>query len=179
MDTRHTIGLMLICAALAACSGPSGSALDDGSAGQNSGAAGTSGLDNDGVAGGNRFGDSDAGDGSDTVQDRRVVYFDFDQSNVSSDDRRLLQDHGRYLANNPGIQVRLEGHADERGSREYNVGLGEARAQAVRQLLLLQGVATEQLTTVSYGEERPAVSQGGEDAWSLNRRVELIYGPSS
>jgi peptidoglycan-associated lipoprotein len=71
--------------------------------------------------------------------------------------------------------VRLEGHADERGSREYNIGLGERRAQAVRRALLLQGVAESQLATVSYGEERPAAAGSGEDAYSQNRRVEIIY----
>jgi peptidoglycan-associated lipoprotein len=73
--------------------------------------------------------------------------------------------------------VRLEGHGDERGSREYNIGLGEKRAQAVKQVLLLQGASADQLATVSYGEERPAVVGSDDEAWSLNRRVELVYGP--
>jgi len=71
--------------------------------------------------------------------------------------------------------VRLEGSTDERGSREYNIGLGERRAQAVRRALLLQGVAESQITTVSYGEERPAVTGHSEDAWAKNRRVEIVY----
>ncbi len=71
--------------------------------------------------------------------------------------------------------VRLEGHTDERGSREYNIGLGERRSQAVRRVLMLQGVAATQITTVSYGEEQSAINGSDEEAWSLNRRVELVY----
>jgi peptidoglycan-associated lipoprotein len=104
-----------------------------------------------------------------------VVYFDFDTSDIRSDFNEMLAAHGRYLAMNPNAQVRLEGHADERGSREYNIGLGERRAQAVRRILLLQGASNDQLSTVSYGEERPAVTGSDEEAYSLNRRVELVY----
>ncbi len=75
----------------------------------------------------------------------------------------------------PTARVRLEGHTDERGSREYNIGLGERRAQAVRRALLLQGVAEAQITTVSYGEERPAAEGNDEAAYAQNRRVELVY----
>ncbi len=106
---------------------------------------------------------------------RLVVYFSFDQSDIDPEFNGLLAAHGEYLAGNAGAQVRLEGHTDERGSREYNIGLGERRAQAVRRVLLLQGAATEQLSTVSYGEERSAVVGGDEEAYSLNRRVELVY----
>jgi peptidoglycan-associated lipoprotein len=79
------------------------------------------------------------------------------------------------MAVSPDVTVRLEGHADERGSREYNIGLGERRAQAVRQILMLQGVSTAQLSTVSYGEERPAAFGSDEQSYSQNRRVELVY----
>jgi len=75
----------------------------------------------------------------------------------------------------PTARVRLEGHTDERGSREYNIGLGERRAQTVRRALLVQGVAEAQITTVSYGEERPAVEGSDEAAYAQNRRVELVY----
>jgi peptidoglycan-associated lipoprotein len=71
--------------------------------------------------------------------------------------------------------VRLEGHADERGSREYNIGLGERRAQTVRRMLLIQGASTAQISTVSFGEERPAAFGNDEDSWSQNRRVEIKY----
>jgi len=110
-----------------------------------------------------------------TLLSRLVLYFDFDQSDIRAEFSDMLAAHGRYLANNPEARVRLEGHGDERGSREYNIGLGERRAQAVRRVLLLQGAATDQLTTVSYGEERPAVTGSDEEAWGMNRRVELVY----
>jgi peptidoglycan-associated lipoprotein len=83
--------------------------------------------------------------------------------------------HAKYLASRGGMKVRLEGHTDERGSREYNIGLGERRAQAVRRALLLQGASESQLSTVSYGEERPAAAGSDEAAWAKNRRVEIVY----
>ena len=104
-----------------------------------------------------------------------VVYFDYDEAEILPEFNALLQAHGQFLARNPNSQLRLEGHADERGSREYNIGLGERRAQAVRRVLMLQGAGQSQLTTVSYGEERPAQSGSDDEAWRLNRRVELVY----
>jgi peptidoglycan-associated lipoprotein len=104
-----------------------------------------------------------------------VVYFDYDQAEILPEFNDLLVAHGRFLAQNGSAQLRLEGHADERGSREYNIGLGERRAQAVRRVLMLQGAQAAQLTTVSYGEERPAQTGSDEEAWRLNRRVELVY----
>lgn len=119
--------------------------------------------------------DTDAAGPSGELLSKRIVYFDFDSAAVRSDSRSVVDAHARFLANNPGQKVRLEGHADERGSREYNIGLGERRGQAVRQALLLQGVAEVQLTTVSYGEERPAAAGSDEQAYALNRRVEIVY----
>ena len=104
-----------------------------------------------------------------------VIYFDYDEADIKPEFNAMLQAHGRNLAANPNMQVRLEGHADERGSREYNIGLGERRAQAIRRVLQLQGAGAQQLTTVSYGEERPAASGSDEESWRLNRRVELVY----
>jgi peptidoglycan-associated lipoprotein len=104
-----------------------------------------------------------------------VVYFDYDTADILPEFNALLQAHGQFLARNPNTQIRLEGHADERGSREYNIGLGERRAQAVRRVLMLQGAGGSQLTTVSYGEERPAQTGSDDEAWRLNRRVELVY----
>ena len=106
---------------------------------------------------------------------KRIVYFDFDSAEIRADSQSVVAAHARYLAGAPAQKVRLEGHADERGSREYNIGLGERRAQAVRRALLLQGVAEVQLSTVSYGEERPAVAGSDEQAYAANRRVEIVY----
>ncbi len=104
-----------------------------------------------------------------------VVYFDYDQAEIKPEFNAMLAAHGQYLAKNATATVRLEGNTDERGSREYNIGLGERRAQSVRRALMLQGAAANQLTTVSYGEERPAATGSDEEAWRLNRRVELVY----
>jgi len=106
---------------------------------------------------------------------KRVVYFDFDRADIRADSQSVVAAHAAYLAKNPAQKVRLEGHADERGSREYNIGLGERRGQAVRRALALQGVAETQLSTVSYGEERPAAAGSDEQTYSLNRRVEIVY----
>ena len=115
------------------------------------------------------------GEGAEGGLSTLVIYFDFDQSDIRAEYNEVLAAHGQFLAENGGALLRLEGHADERGSREYNIGLGERRAQAVRRALLLQGAGASQLTTVSYGEERPAVLGSDEEAYSLNRRVELVY----
>ena len=106
---------------------------------------------------------------------KRIVYFDFDRADIRADSQTVVAAHAAYLSKNPAQKVRLEGHADERGSREYNIGLGERRGQAVRRALLLQGVAEVQLSTVSYGEERPAAAGSDEQAYALNRRVEIVY----
>jgi len=106
---------------------------------------------------------------------KRLIYFDFDSSEIKGEGTDVVAAHAKYLAGNPGTRVRLEGHTDERGSREYNIGLGERRAQAVRRALLLQGAADAQISTVSYGEERPAAPGHDEAAWAKNRRVEIVY----
>ncbi len=108
---------------------------------------------------------------------KRVIYFEYDSSEVTAADRDLVSAHAQYLAKNPDTSVTLEGHADERGSREYNIGLGERRAQAVRSLMAVQGASDSQLKIVSYGEERPATEGQDESSWQQNRRVELVYPP--
>jgi peptidoglycan-associated lipoprotein len=105
-----------------------------------------------------------------------IVYFDYDRAEIRSEYVPVVAAHAKYLNGNAARKVRLEGHSDERGSREYNIGLGERRAQAVRRALMLQGVTDTQITTVSYGEERPAVAGGDDTSYSRNRRVELVYG---
>ncbi|HEX4647511.1 MAG TPA: peptidoglycan-associated lipoprotein Pal [Steroidobacteraceae bacterium] len=105
----------------------------------------------------------------------RLVYFDFDSAEIKGAGTDVVAAHAKYLAAHPATRVRLEGHTDERGSREYNIGLGERRAQSVRRALLLQGASDVQISTVSYGEERPAVPGHDEAAWAKNRRVEIVY----
>jgi peptidoglycan-associated lipoprotein len=105
----------------------------------------------------------------------KVVYFDFDRSEVRPEDRPVVQAHADYLASNPNAVVSLEGHADERGTREYNLALGERRAETVRSLMSVGGASGNQLRTISYGEERPVVESHDEYSWSQNRRVEIVY----
>jgi peptidoglycan-associated lipoprotein len=105
-----------------------------------------------------------------------VIYFDFDSSSIRPEYASLINSHAKFLAGSSSIRIRVEGHTDERGSREYNIALAERRAQAVRSALKLQGAGDAQLTTVSYGEERPAVAGSDEAAYEKNRRVELVYG---
>lgn len=105
-----------------------------------------------------------------------VIYFDYDRADIRPEYVPIVTAHAKFLNANAVRKLRLEGHSDERGSREYNIGLGERRAQAVRRALMLQGVSETQLTTVSYGEERPAVQGSDETAYSKNRRVEMVPG---
>ncbi len=106
---------------------------------------------------------------------RRTIYFDFDSATVRPEDRKLLEAHAKFLADHPKLRVTLEGHTDERGSREYNLALGDRRARAVQRLLEFMGAAPEQLRTLSYGEEKPADPGHNEAAWAKNRRVEIVY----
>lgn len=105
----------------------------------------------------------------------RIIYFEFDSAKISEDSLGLLEAHGSFIANNGNVSVRLEGHSDERGSREYNIALGDRRAQSVRRVLLFQGASVDQLETISYGEEQPAMSGHTEESWLKNRRVEIVY----
>jgi peptidoglycan-associated lipoprotein len=109
------------------------------------------------------------------LKSRSVIYFDYDSSEIRGEYLEVVAAHAAYLVKYPTAKVRLEGHTDERGSREYNIGLGERRAQAVRRALASQGVTDTQIATVSYGEERAAVGGSDESAYAQNRRVELAY----
>jgi peptidoglycan-associated lipoprotein len=105
----------------------------------------------------------------------RTIYFEFDSAKLSSESLALLEAHGNFVAGNGEVSVRLEGHTDERGSREYNIALGDRRAQSVRRVLLFQGASSDQIDTVSFGEEKAVAFGHDEEAWNKNRRVELIY----
>lgn len=104
-----------------------------------------------------------------------VVYFDFDSSEITSQSASVLSQHASLLSSNPGAGVLIAGHTDERGSREYNMALGERRAQAVSSYLTAQGAASNNIQVISYGEERPAAAGNDESAYSQNRRAELSY----
>jgi len=159
---------------LAACAGPQGP-----------GAEGVEGAaDADAAArdaerrAGARFGDGFEGtplDDPASPLSKRTIYFEFDSSEISSEFQDIITAHAQYLAANPELSVVLEGHTDERGSREYNMALGERRASSVQKMMLLQGVQENQVQSVSFGEERPAAPGSDESAWQANRRVELLY----
>ena len=105
----------------------------------------------------------------------RVVYFDLDQDALKPEFQATMACHAKYLRDRPSSRLRLEGNADERGSREYNLGLGERRGNAVSSALQANGGSGTQLSVISYGEERPVCNDSGEGCWSQNRRVELVY----
>jgi peptidoglycan-associated lipoprotein len=168
--------LIFSVALLAACEGTTGTTKDDSTV---TGGAGSSSSSSDSAT------TSAAGSGSmwtghplddpDSLLSKRTVYFDFDESVILDQDRPILEAHAQYLSQNPGAAVTLEGHTDERGTREYNLALGERRSIAVRQFMSLLGASGQQMRTLSYGEERPAASGHNEEAWALNRRVVIVY----
>lgn len=109
------------------------------------------------------------------LRSKKRVYFMFDSSAVDAESRQIIEAHAAYLSDNRRIKVTLEGHADERGTREYNLALGERRAKAVARIMSVLGVSSRRITTTSYGEEKPVALGHNESAWRLNRRVEIAY----
>jgi len=157
---------------IAGCASKKGTATGDGADGMG------------GADGASAYGTSVDGDGSANalyeqqkaaLMNDNIVFFAFDSAEIDAASMELLKQHSTFLASNPNAKVRLEGHTDERGSREYNIGLGERRSVSVQSVLMVQGAMAEQLTVISFGEERPAVLGSDEAAHSQNRRVELVY----
>ncbi len=167
--------LIFSVAFLAACEGTTGTTKDDstvtssGSGSSSSGSASTSATGSGSAWAGHPLDDPNS------LLAKRTVYFDFDESVILDQDRPILEAHAQYLSQNLGAAVTLEGHTDERGTREYNLALGERRAIGVRQFMSLLGASGQQLRTVSYGEEQPAALEHNEEAWAQNRRVVIIY----
>ena len=114
-------------------------------------------------------------DNSESLLSKRVIYFDFDKSTVRPEYRSIVAAHADYLASSSSARTTLEGHADERGTREYNLGLGERRGNAVMGIMSAQGARGNQQVVVSYGEERPTCRVSDGDCWGQNRRVEIVY----
>jgi len=112
---------------------------------------------------------------TDSCLRQRTVYFDFDQDVVRPEFQAIMACHAKYLGDRPGARVTLEGNADERGTREYNLGLGERRGNAVSGALQGAGGSAGQIIVVSYGEERPVCTESNESCWQRNRRVEIVY----
>ena len=106
---------------------------------------------------------------------QRVIYFDYDSSLLTPENEAIVRAHAEYMKTEPKIQIVLEGHTDERGTREYNLALGESRAKAVSRVMQALGLSSNRFQTISYGEERPVSMGSTKSAWSLNRRVEILY----
>ncbi len=136
-------------------------------------AGGTGTSSTAGAGGGVASVDLTKGQGADVAGRNRVVYFDFDSYAIRSDAQPVVEANAKLLAADPKRRMMAEGHTDERGGSEYNLALGQKRANAVVQALLLLGARENQLEAVSYGKERPAVTGSGEEVWAKNRRVEL------
>jgi len=109
------------------------------------------------------------------ILSKRVIYFDYDTDAVRSEYAALIQAHASYLSQNRNRKVRLEGHADERGAREYNMALGQSRSNAVRKAASVLGVGSERMETISFGEDKPKAMGQEEASWAQNRRVEIVY----
>lgn len=114
-------------------------------------------------------------DPSSSIYKNRSVYFDFDKYTVKSEFNALVEDHGKFLSANPNVQVKVEGNTDERGGAEYNLALGQKRAEAVVKALKVLGAKDSQLEAVSYGKEKPKAAGHDEAAYSQNRRADLVY----
>ncbi|MGH8551143.1 MAG: peptidoglycan-associated lipoprotein Pal [Methylococcales bacterium] len=175
----YQIMILAIVALLAGCeSTPDSDSLAEDESAQGAGAGPQGGDQYGAQSQGFQSGQGYSGSPLDDPQNplsKRVIYFTYDSAEIDPEYIPVVEAHTRYLSSHPEIQVTLEGHADERGSREYNIALGEQRANSVARKLGVQGVGQTQLSIVSYGEEK-AVSFGHDEAaWQLNRRVEIRY----
>lgn len=133
------------------------------------------GIDSDGAMTIGNPESSDGWNGPAELQDRHTVYFNYDSDQIKDEYVSVLQDNAKYLRNNPDARVIIEGHTDERGTPEYNIALGERRARSVARYLQNLGVDVNQMSVVSYGEEKPVTPEHNESAWSQNRRAVLNY----
>lgn len=176
MKNCFRAGLALVIGlGLAGCGSKSGTVMPaDGDVGSGSESSSTYSSSTTGTGSGTSFTGHPLDDPQSPLSSK-VVYFEFDRYEVLAEYRDIVTAHGAYLGANSAATVRLEGHCDERGTREYNLGLGEQRANAVRELLMAAGAMAGQIETVSYGEERPVESCHAESCWSKNRRAVLVY----
>jgi peptidoglycan-associated lipoprotein len=158
---RHIALAVVLCVGAVGCANKNGPGAAEGGYG-----ASTSGAA-DGAA---FMGVDDGG-----LMAQRKIYFDYDRSDLHEQDYAIIQAHAEFIKANPNCHVRIEGHTDENGSREYNIGLGERRADAVANALASQGVSRHQISTVSYGKEKPDADGHGEDCHRLNRRAVIVY----
>ncbi len=161
---RHLVVGVALCVGVVGCSHNS----KNGANGKDSGY----GASTNGVGDGSEF--LSSADQHDLLA-KRKFYFEYDRSEISEGDYEVVYAHAEFLKNNPNHHMRVEGHADEHGSREYNIALGERRARTIANALMSQGVAPHQIATVSYGKEKPEVMGHDEEANRLNRRAVVVY----
>ena len=163
---------VVLIAVLAGCSSKGGTT--DSASIEDRGTSADDGAVTSGLGSGGSF-ESYLMDNPDSPLRGRIIYFEYDSAEILGADIDLLNAHAEYLSANTGQRITLEGHTDERGSREYNITLGERRAISIQRVLELNGVSSSQITIVSYGEEKPAADGNSEAAWRLSRRVEIVY----
>ena len=185
---RNSIRAAVIIAAVMALHGcadgtkpddvPLGADGQDGDGVQVSPGAGGSSFDGQDLGGSGYqagYGDLGSPDDPNSPLYERIIYFDYDSSTLSSRNQTVVNNHAHYLSSHPSASISLEGHTDERGTREYNLALGERRALTVADMMMLQGASASQIQTLTYGEERASDMNTGESAWAANRRVEIVY----
>lgn len=174
LQVRHLL-LLLLMVFVAGCG--STQEKDESLAEVIDGTAGAAGADGAQATGANaqgQFSGDELNDPSSPLS-QRSIYFDYDSSEIPAEYRPVIEAHAKYLAGHTDTLVTLEGNTDERGSREYNLALGEGRAESVKRMMVLLGASAGQIRIVSYGEERPVADGHDEDAWRLNRRVDIVY----
>lgn len=174
--TSRVLLTAILCVTAAACSKKVKEDPDTGATPSttNPGSTSSSGIGNNtGPSTGGLYGPGDLD--TDGCLRQRVVYFDLDQDALKPEFQNIVACHAKYLRDRPSARMTLEGNADERGSREYNLGLGERRGNAVSSSVQANGGGGSQITVVSYGEERPTCTDSNEDCWGRNRRVEIVY----
>ncbi len=163
LKRNHFVLVAVLSLVVAGCGG------DKGVKGDDDPGVTASGLDEDSGATGSMLGAD-----MEQLLGTNKIYFEFDSSQVDEQSRQVIEAHSQFLIENPDVNVVLEGHADERGTREYNLALGERRANTVAEIMVAYGVSAGRVQTVSYGEERPAALGSDESAWQLNRRVVIL-----
>jgi peptidoglycan-associated lipoprotein len=178
--TKSLIGVVLAAVLLAACSTTpkeTGAPVDE-----RNPSAGATGAATSGAGGGSVAGTANQGAGQTNplkdpanILSKRSVYFDFDAYAIKDDYKSLLEAHAKYLQANRGAHMTVEGNTDERGSREYNIALGQRRADAAKRMMMLFGATDAQIDTVSFGKEKPKNPGHDESAWVENRRDDLVY----
>lgn len=170
---KRTLLVMVAAAALAACSSTpesdSGAAVEDRTPGSGAGSGTTTQPITTTTIPGDPLKDPSS------PLAKRSVYFEFDRDDIKEEYRPMLEAHARYLGQNQAKKMLIQGNADDRGSREYNIGLGQRRADAVKRTLVLMGASETQIESVSLGEEKPRCTEQTEECWAKNRRADLLY----